>query len=87
MNPTDAQAPADVQSAAGARLVRIGGVVAGLGALVALIALLPLLFGSIKPTPFLWFLAVGGVGFGVGIALWGIVRAARARSRVMSERV
>ncbi len=72
---------------AGTRLVRVGGIVAGLGAVIALVALLPLAFGSVKPAPVLWFLAIGGVGIGVGIALWGIVRAARARSRFMSRQV
>lgn len=64
--------------------MRVGGIVAGLGALAALIAMLPLVM-DVQPAPVLWFLAIGGVGIGVGMALWGMVRAARARTRAMRD--
>lgn len=69
------------ERAAGERLVRVGGIVAAVGAVAALVALVPLVISDVEPMPVLWFLAVGGVGIGVAMSLWGLVRAARSRSR------
>lgn len=69
----------------GELLVRIGGVLAAFGVVATAIALLPLLVSSVQPVPLLWFAAVGGVGIGVFLALWGMVRAARARSRALHD--
>lgn len=68
---------------AGERLVWWGGALAAVGALAALVALLPLVTDAVQPASWLWFVAIGGVGVGVGMALWGMVRAARARSRYL----
>lgn len=69
------------QQQAGDRLVRIGGIIAAVGLVASLLALLPLVTDGIESAPWMWFVAIGGVGIGVGLALWGMVRAARARSR------
>lgn len=58
---------------------------AALGAAAAFVALLPLVVSGVEPMPALWFLAIGGVGIGVGMSLWGVVRAARSRSRYLRE--
>ncbi|MCB0916438.1 MAG: hypothetical protein H6525_03020 [Actinobacteria bacterium] len=70
---------------AGERLVRAGGLIAAVGAVATLVALVPLFVDSFSPPPWLWFVAIGGVGVGVGLSLWGMVRAARARSRYLRE--
>lgn len=69
----------------GELLVRVGGVLAAIGAVATAFALLPLLASAVQPVPWLWFVAVGGVGVGVFLALWGMVRAARARSRALHD--
>lgn len=71
--------------AAGERLVRLGGLIAVVGAVATLVSLVPLFSESFSPPPWLWFVAIGGVGIGVGMSLWGMVRAARARSRFVRE--
>lgn len=65
----------------GDRLVRIGGVIAAVGVVASLFALLPLISDGVEAASWLWFVAIFGVGVGFGMALWGMVRAARARSR------
>lgn len=75
------QSGAAATSRPGERIVRIGGVIAAVGALAALVGLLPLLLPSVPASPAIWFVAIGGVGVGVALSLYGIVRAARARSR------
>ncbi len=70
---------------AGERLVRVGGLIAAVGAVATLVALLPLVVRSFEPPSWLWFVAIGGVGVGVGLSLWGMVRAARARSRYVRD--
>ena len=69
---------------AGDLLIRVGGVIAAVGVVASLLALLPLITDAVEPTSWLWFIAIGGVGVGVGLALWGMVRAARARSRYLT---
>lgn len=62
------------------RLVRVGAVVFGVGLLAVLAAVLPLFFGVHNlPTA---LNVVAGVlpPLGLGIALWGLVRAARQAS-------
>ncbi len=81
---TDDPHNADPDPRPGERLVRIGGLLAAIGVLATLVALLPLVVDGVKPMAWLWFVAIGGVGIGVGLALWGIVRAARARGRFLS---
>lgn len=74
----DAQDPT---AQAGERLIRVGGVIAAVGVVASLLALLPLVADGVEAASWLWFVAIFGVGVGVGMALWGMVRAARARSR------
>lgn len=85
--PGKEQAPHPVapEIAAGDHLVRVGGLIAAVGAVATLVSLIPLLNDSFAPPPWLWFVAIGGVGVGVGLSLWGMVRAARARSRYLRE--
>ncbi|TXH44606.1 MAG: hypothetical protein E6Q90_03435 [Actinobacteria bacterium] len=68
---------------AGDRIIRIGGILAAVGAVAALIGLLPLLVPAVPSQPAIWFVAIGGVGVGVALSLYGMVRAARARSRAL----
>lgn len=82
--PNQATIPADAgqpSSRPGERVIRIGGVIAAVGALAALVGLLPLLVPAVPSAPVIWFVAIGGVGVGVALSLWGMVRAARGRSR------
>lgn len=57
------------------------------GALAAVFALLPLVSDVVEPHASLWFLAVGGVGVGVGLSLLGVVVDARQRSRYFAGTV
>ena len=80
-DPTAPVANQDPVSQAGDRLIRIGGIIAAIGVVASLFALLPLVVDWFEAASWLWFVAIGGVGLGVGMALWGMVRAARARSK------
>lgn len=71
----------------GGWLVRLGGVLFAIGALAALLALVPLVSDAIEPHASLWFLAVGGIGVGVGLSLLGLVVDARHRSRYFAGTV
>lgn len=72
-------------SRAGDSLVRIGGVLAAIGAVAALVALVPLVSDALQPQAWLWFVAIGGIGIGVGLSLLGLVRAARWRTRYLRD--
>lgn len=71
--------------ARGRWLIRVGGVVFAVGAVAAVVALVPLVSDAIEPHASLWFFAVGGIGIGMGLALWGLVVDARARSRYFGD--
>lgn len=64
-------------------LIRIGAVVAGVGVVAALVALLPLVLSGAPTVAPLWFVAVGGVAVGVALVLLGLVRSARSRGRYL----
>lgn len=70
---------------AGDGLIRVGGIIAAVGVVASLFALLPLVSDGVEPASWLWFVAIGGVGIGVGLALWGMVRAAQARSKYFAQ--
>lgn len=69
----------------GERLVRVGAVIGAVGVVASLLALLPLVVASAPSAAWLWFVAVGGVAIGGVLAMWGVVRAARARSRYLAS--
>ena len=75
--------PPEQQSTAqaGDRLIQVGGIIAAIGVVASLVGLLPLVVDGVEAGSWLWFVAIGGVSIGVGLALWGMVRAARARSK------
>lgn len=75
----------DTTSSAGRVWIRTGGVIFAVGAVAALIALVPLVSDAIEPHASLWFLAVGGIGVGMGMSLWGLVVGARHRSRYLAD--
>lgn len=77
-------APESTQQA-GDRLIRVGGVIAAIGVVASLFALLPLVADGVEAASWLWFVAIFGVGVGVGMALWGMVRAARERSKYFAS--
>lgn len=83
--PQSTAATRAVESApqAGDRMIRIGGLIAAVGVVASLFALLPLIT-DVQAAWWLWFVAIGGVSIGVGMALWGMVRAARARTRYLA---
>lgn len=64
--------------------MRVGMALAAVGALATLVALLPLVAPAVPSASWLWFVAVGGIGVGVAMALWGVLRAARVRSRYLA---
>ncbi|MDQ1246495.1 MAG: hypothetical protein QG597_863 [Actinomycetota bacterium] len=86
MAATTATASESVDRLPGERLVRAGGVIGGLGALAALLVLAQLVFPDLKLPPIMWFVAIGGVGVGVGLALFGVLRSARARRSIVAAR-
>jgi len=79
---TDTSRQAD---SAGTWWIRIGGLLFAAGAVATLVALVPLLTNRVEPAAALWFIAVGGIGLGTAMALWGMVRSARQRSRYLAD--
>ena len=54
--------------------------------MAALLVLAQLVFPDLKLPPIMWFVAIGGVGVGVGLALFGVLRSARARRSIVAAR-
>lgn len=83
--PSQAGRSAPAEPLPGERLVRMGAVIGAIGVVASLLALLPLVVDSAPSASWLWFIAVGGVSVGSLLAIWGVVRAARARSRYLAS--
>jgi len=65
---------------AGERLMVVGGVITGLGMVLTLIAMLPLLHSATQLPSYFWGLAMV-TGIGLAVLLVGFWRAARGRSK------
>jgi hypothetical protein len=70
---------------AGRLWIRVGGVFFAVGAVAVVIAFVPLVSEAVTPHAALWFIAVGCIGIGTALALWGIVVGARDRSRFLAD--
>ena len=82
--PSEFSTP-DAPGADADQLVRIGAVVFGVGVLCIIAAVVPLFFGA-HNLPTALNVAAGVLPpLGFGIALWGLVRGARAAGRARRE--
>jgi hypothetical protein len=71
--------PAPEHGAPGDRLVRLGVVVTGMGMLISLVAILPLVTDLELPSTFWWLSMLTGVG--LAMILVGLARNGRHRAR------